>query len=396
MAVIEQRGDRFRLIFYHRNVRYSQRLTAEDRDEADRLKANAETCLNLINEGRIKVPPGTDLGVFVVTDGRLAQEPAQEVSIAIGKLYEEYTASIPPGSVEQSTLLTTRIHLNHLARLLGTKTQLAGLTNEKIQGYINQRLREDNGRGKLVSPVTVKKEVATLSWMWTWAMNRGKAHGIFPGRGVKYGKTAEQFRFQTYEEIERQIKRGGSDDLWDCLYLTVAEVNQLLKHASKNGKSPYLYPMLAMAAHTGARRSELLRCRVEDIDFEAKTITFRERKRDKDRHSLRTVPMSAFLAKTLKTWLTGHPGGEVFHFNNRPVRPIKAHKHLHATLKGSKWDKIKGWHVLRHSFASNCAAEGIDQRLIDEWLGHQTEQMSKRYRHLFPEKQLDALRKVFG
>ncbi|MBX9655586.1 site-specific integrase [bacterium] len=342
------------------------------------------------------MPPGTDLGVFVVTDGRLAQEPAQETSIAIGKLYDEYTTSIPPGSVEQSTLLTTRIHLNHLARLLGTKTQLSILTNEKIQGYVNQRLREDNGRGKLVSPVTVKKEVATLSWMWTWAMNRGKAHGVFPRRGVKYGKTAEQFRFQTFEEIERQIKRGGSEDLWDCLYLTVSEVNQLLKHASKNGKAPYLYPMLAMAAHTGARRSELLRCRVEDIDLEAKTITFRERKRDKDRHSLRTVPMSAFLAKTLKTWLTGHPGGEAFHFNGRPVRPIKAHKHLHATLKGSKWDKIKGWHVLRHSFASNCAAEGLDQRLIDEWLGHQTEQMSKRYRHLFPEKQRSAIQRVFG
>jgi hypothetical protein len=224
-AVIEQRGDRFRLIFYLRNVRYSQGLTAEDRDEADRLKANAETCLNLINEGRIKVPPGTDLSVFVVTDGRLAQEPVQETSIAIGKLYDEYTASIPPGSVEQSTLLTTRIHLNHLARLLGTKTQLAGLTNEKLQGYINQRLREDNGRGKLVSPVTVKKEVATLSWMWTRAMNRGKAQGVFPGRGVKYGKTTEQFRFQTYEEIERQIKRGGPEDSWDCLYLTVSEVN---------------------------------------------------------------------------------------------------------------------------------------------------------------------------
>jgi integrase len=106
--------------------------------------------------------------------------------------------------------------------------------------------------------------------------------------------------------------------------------------------------------------------------------------------------MSAFLLKTLKTWLAVHSGSEVFHFNGRPVRPVKAHKHLHATLKGSKWDKIKGWHVLRHSFASNCAAEGIDQRLIDEWLGHQTEQMSKRYRHLFPEKQRSALQRVFG
>ena len=39
----------------------------------------------------------------------------------------------------------------------------------------------------------------------------------------------------------------------------------------------------------------------------------------------------------------------------------------------------------RHSFASNLAAASVDQRIIDEWMGHQTEeQMRTRYRHLFP------------
>ena len=41
-------------------------------------------------------------------------------------------------------------------------------------------------------------------------------------------------------------------------------------------------------------------------------------------------------------------------------------------VDGSKWQVLLGWHVLRHSFASNCAAKGVDQRLIDEWMGHQT------------------------
>ena len=56
---------------------------------------------------------------------------------------------------------------------------------------------------------------------------------------------------------------------------------------------------------------------------------------------------------------------------------------------------IKGWHVLRHSFASNCAAKGIDQRLIDSWLGHTTE-ISKRYLHLIPSNEQNALNTVFG
>jgi hypothetical protein len=41
--------------------------------------------------------------------------------------------------------------------------------------------------------------------------------------------------FQTREEIERQIARGGlseaeTADLWDCLFLTVAETDELLEY----------------------------------------------------------------------------------------------------------------------------------------------------------------------
>ena len=59
-------------------------------------------------------------------------------------------------------------------------------------------------------------------------------------------------------------------------------------------------------------------------------------------------------------------------------------------------EKIRGWHVFRHSFISNCAAKGIDQRMIDRWSGHQTDEMRKRYTHLFPDSQRQAIQLVFG
>jgi hypothetical protein len=34
--------------------------------------------------------------------------------------------------------------------------------------------------------------------------------------------------------------------------------------------------------------------------------------------------------------------------------------------------------------------------MIDEWMGHQTDEMRKRYRHLFPEQQQKAIDSVFG
>ena len=54
--------------------------------------------------------------------------------------------------------------------------------------------------------------------------------------------------------------------------------------------------------------------------------------------------------------------------------------------------KAKGWHTFRHSFASNLAGSGrVSQSHIDELMGHQTEDMKVRYRHLFPERVQDAV-----
>ena len=78
------------------------------------------------------------------------------------------------------------------------------------------------------------------------------------------------------------------------------------------------------------------------------------------------------------------------------VTKDEAHDHFKRTVAGSKWAVLRGWHVLRHSFISNCAARGVDQRVIDEWVGHTTEEMRRRYRHLFPGQQREAIRLVFG
>jgi len=121
------------------------------------------------------------------------------------------------------------------------------------------------------------------------------------------------------------------------------------------------------------------------------------------------VPVSPILADILRKWLERHPGGKhTFCLNSKVDRGAKgqevgtqltrnqACKHFRRTLAGSKWEKIRGWHIFRHSFCSNCAAMGIDQRMINAWVGHQTEEMVRRYRHLIPNQQQEAIRVVFG
>src|SRR5207237_10623287 len=78
------------------------------------------------------------------------------------------------------------------------------------------------------------------------------------------------------------------------------------------------------------------------------------------------------------------------------VTPDEAHGHFKRTAADSKWQVLRGYHVLRHSFISALASEGVDQRVIDEIVGHQSEEQRKRYRHLYPQVMKAAIDRVFG
>ena len=52
-----------------------------------------------------------------------------------------------------------------------------------------------------------------------------------------------------------------------------------LDFVEENGKAPWLHPALAIAALTGARRSEIMRSEIRDFDFDRGIATLREKKR---------------------------------------------------------------------------------------------------------------------
>ena len=79
-----------------------------------------------------------------------------------------------------------------------------------------------------------------------------------------------------------------------------------------------------------------------------------------------------------------------------PLTPRECHDHFRRTLGGGKWKVVRGLHVLRHSVASCLAAAGVDQRIIDDILGHQSVEMQRRYRHLTPQVKSQAVLAVFG
>jgi integrase len=226
---------------------------------------------------------------------------------------------------------------------------------------------------------------------------------------LKYPKTTEKPPFQTFAEIQAQIARGGLSEpeqaaLWDTLFLTVGELKAVLQYVRANSCHEYLHPMLLFAAQTGARRSEMSRARVTDVDLATNTIVLHEKKRVRGQRTTRRVPLSGENRTVLRKWLERHPGGPWLFCRSTASRETvgqrltvdEAHRDLKTVLSGSKWSNLRGFHVFRHSFASNCAAKAVDQRMIDGWMGHQTEEMRKRYRHLIPTQQLEAINAVFS
>ena len=349
-------------------------------------------------------------GVFLLSDGKLNHRPLEEhrerqKAVTLGEMFAGYRESYPKRAKEASTLYTERIHMAHLERIIGTTAPLHSVTAKKLQDYVVTRSKERSKFGRTIGSRTIKKEIGTFTAVWNqWAVPQGLASGRAPTGALNFDKERAKPPFQTREQIERQIARGGlSDDdeeaLWDCLFLTLPEVGDVLDYVHRKKCPPYVYPLFVFAAHTGARRSEMLRSRVTDFDFDANAVTIREKKREHGKEeTYRTVPMTPALAKAMQEWFARHPGG-AFTVCTQPGQPLLVHlvaETFVRVLKNSKWSVLPGWHCFRHSFISNCVAKGIDQRLIDQWVGHTTDAMHRRYSHLIPKTSQEALRKVFA
>ena len=197
----------------------------------------------------------------------------------LGQLLDAYFKALPARSLEDTTGAGMQTHATHLRRLLRRDVQIQSLEAAQLQSYIERRAKDKGIRGRQVSPATIKKDLVTLRTVWNWAIHMGHLHRPFPGRGLRYPKLEEKPPFRTFAEIEQRVRRGKPTkaeiaDLWDCAFLTLEDVSALLSHVGNKSSQPFVYPLFVFAAHTGARRSEMMRARIDDVDFESKTSAF--------------------------------------------------------------------------------------------------------------------------
>lgn len=402
MASIEQapKSKFYRIRFRFNGRKVNRSLRTRERRVALSVCGRVEETLRLIKQGRLEIPANVDAADFILSDGKVTEQNSRP-AISVAKLFDLYEARPGKESKEASTLKTESTHIANFRRLMSCSKQASVFSREDLQDYVARRQAEKNGN-RNVSCDTVKRELTTFSAIWKWAMPK-YLKDVISTSGLSMVKRDAKPPFMTWAEIESRISRGGlSDeevtDLWATLYLTTSEITLMLAHAKEKARYPFIYPMLVFVAYTGVRRSEMLRCRVDDFDLGKSSVLVREKKRSRELGTtFRQIDLANPVVSVMKDWLAVHPGGQfAFCWTPKSGTPqqltvSQARDHFRRTFKNSKWSKVRGFHVLRHSFASNLASRGVDQRIIDLFMGHQTEEMRQRYRHLLPNVRRDAI-----
>lgn len=72
---------------------------------------------------------------------------------------------------------------------------------------------------------------------------------------------------------------------------------------------------------------------------------------------------------------------------------VTGHRWFEEAAKDAGLD-ICWYEATRHTFASRLVMAGVDLRTVADLMGHGTIQMTRRYAHLAPQHQLDAVERL--
>ncbi len=140
--------------------------------------------------------------------------------------------------------------------------------------------------------------------------------------------------------------------------------------------------LLMMLYSTGMRISELVNCRITDIDSKNMRIKIVQGKGAKDRFTI----LSQQVLQELRAYYIIYKPTEYLFNGYKPgkrysVRSIQHMMHK-ALLKIGLESKNYSVHTIRHSFATHLVDNGTDLHTVKELLGHSSLQTTMQYMHL--------------
>lgn len=270
--------------------------------------------------------------------------------------YETYVTTNNKPSEQKSKRIILRKHLvPHFGNLL-----LDAITPLKIEEFKTIKLNEG------LAPKSVNNFLAVLGKCLRTAEEWGEIERVPKLRHLKV--PPQKFDFLSVDESERLI-RAAPSARWKL--------------------------MITVALRTGLRLGELLALDWSDISLETCIITVRRSAFGSQivspkSNRIRYVPLAPEVQRALQQ--IQRPNGLVF--SRQPAIPVNEKVPRRAIIRTCEQAGLRriGWHVLRHTFASQLVIAGVNMKAVQELLGHSDIRVTMRYAHLAPSTLHDAVR----
>lgn len=206
---------------------------------------------------------------------------------------------------------------------------------------------------------TVNRHLAAMRACWNW----GRSAGLVP------------------QDRQWPTRLMLTEPKGRTRFLRDGEISALLKASKTQG--PTMYAAVLVSIACGLRKSELLRLKWSDVDFEAETLRILLTKNSHPRGVHLPSSASAALKELKKQSVVGTSvfiGGD-----GEAIGQGWIEYRWRSVMKESGLQNFR-WHDLRHSCASILAQNGASLPEIGSVLGHQSASATHRYSHLVEGK----------
>lgn len=187
---------------------------------------------------------------------------------------------------------------------------------------------------------------------------------------------------------------------------TLCEQKKIEKHIAESNRQKLKGVILCL--YTGLRIGELLALTWNDIDFAKNTLSVTKSCHDgyinskhcviidtpKTQNSTRQIPLSKPLINLLKQLRKNTQSKYIISHNNKPIL-VRSYQRTFELLLKKLNIQHKGFHALRHTFATRALECGMDVKSLSEILGHKNTTITlNRYAHSLWEHKANMMDKL--
>ena len=295
------------------------------------------------------------------------------------KLTREWIRSISQ-ELSKATVLRYEQNLNNILRLL-PESDVTDLDLDAIEDFRDQRLLEKVGRSeKYVQPQTVNKDVAALSNMLNWAVERSKIGSNPITKISKLPEYPKESRALEPQEVESLLQ--FSTDHWRRVwygYLASGTRKMELANSLFTDVDWKSQELIVRAGYSKNRRERRipLDSRLFDIMVRQKDMAkLREPGSWSDKKTTERIRERFSKQHVFVTTANTPLGGNIYREFKASCK--RAGITTTTTDSSGKVIEVVSLHSTRHTFASNLILNGADPRSVQKLLGHRTLEMTMK------------------